>query len=78
MLGDKGAGHCQQRQEDEEQPRQGGCRAEQQQTTTVRFAGIGVYGLVLLIVATIVVLALACAWKGYFNAIFNVGESFMP
>jgi len=52
--------------------------AEQQQTTTVRFAGIGGYGIVMALVGIIVAVAVGYSYFSYVQAILNRGDEWMP
>ncbi len=52
--------------------------SEQQQTTTARFAGIGVYGIVMALVAIIVAAAVGYSHFSYFHAVLNRADEWMP
>ncbi len=52
--------------------------AEQQQATTVRFAGIGGYGIVMLLTAIIVAVAVGYSYFSYIQAILNRADEWMP
>jgi len=52
--------------------------AQQQQAVSLRFAGIGGYGAVMLLVSVIVAVAVGYAYTSYVQAILNRSDELMP